>query len=102
MPDCTVDFDYNIYLEDLYQETYAWARPMLPALLIIGFVLEATSRPSVMITLLALASLVGIGIFFLYNFTSILIVEATIKVLLICTVNTVTMVVIEAYPCHLR
>lgn len=102
MPDCTIDFDYNIYLEDLFQETEAWAGPMLPALLIVGFVLEATSRPPVIITLLVAASLVGIGIFFLYNFTSILIVESIMKVLLICTINAITMVVIEAYPCHLR
>lgn len=102
MPDCTVDFDYNIYLEDLYHETEAWAGPMLPALLIIGFVLEATARPPVIIILLVAASLVGIGIFFLFNFTSVLIVESTIKVLLICTINVITMVVIEAYPCHLR
>lgn len=102
MPDCTVDFDYNIYLEDLYIETDAWAWPMVPALLIIGFVLEATSRPPAIIALLVVASLVGIGIFFLYNFTSILVVEATMKVLLICTINVITMVVIEAYPCHLR
>lgn len=102
MPDCTVDFDYNIYLEDLYHETEAWAAPMLPALLILGFVLEAITRPPLVIVLLVMASLVAIGIFFLYNFTSILIVEATVKVLLIGAVNVITVVVIEAYPCHLR
>lgn len=102
LPDCTVDFDYNIYLEDLFQETDAWAWPMFPALLVIGFLLESTTRPPVIITLLVAASLVGIGIFFLYNFTSILIVESTLKVLLVCTINAVTTVVIEAYPCHLR
>lgn len=102
MPDCTVDFDYNIYILDLLKETDAWAIPMAPALLLIGFFLEATTRPPIIITLLSAASLIGIGIFFLNNFTSILLVEATIKVLLICAINAINMVVIEAYPCHLR
>ncbi|KAF2904022.1 hypothetical protein ILUMI_02159 [Ignelater luminosus] len=100
--DCTVDFDYNIYLDELFQETIAWAAPMVPALLLLGFILEATSRPPVLVVLLTLASLAGIGIFFLINFLSVLIVEATIKVLLMCAVNAITMVVIEGYPCHLR
>ncbi|KAF5270225.1 hypothetical protein FQA39_LY08439 [Lamprigera yunnana] len=99
---CVVDFDYNIYLNDLFEETVAWAGPMVPALLILGFVLEATSRPPVLVVVLILASLTSIGIFFLMNFISVVVIEATIKVLLICAVNTVTMVVIEGYPCHLR
>ncbi|XP_031329329.1 synaptic vesicle glycoprotein 2B-like isoform X2 [Photinus pyralis] len=102
LTDCVVDFDYNIYLNDLFKETIAWAGPMVPALLVLGFVLEATSRPPVLVLLLVLASVVSIGIFFLVNFVSTVIVEAIFKVLLICAVNVLTMVVIEGYPCHLR
>lgn len=100
--DCSLDFDYNIYLDDLYQETIAWAGPMVPSLLFIGFVLEAMTRPPLIVTLFVLTSLTGIGIFFLKNFASILVVEAILKVLLMCAVNVVTVVVVEGYPCHLR
>ncbi|KAI4467048.1 synaptic vesicle glycoprotein 2 [Holotrichia oblita] len=99
---CTIDFDYNIFVEDLYQETIAWAGPMLPALLVIGFMLEATTRPPEILMLLLLTSLTGIGIFFLSSFASVLVVEAIIKVFLICTLNVITIVVIEGYPCYLR
>lgn len=100
--ECTIEFDYNMYMDDLYTETVAWAGPMVPSLLVIGFVLEATTRPPVTVVLLILASLAGIGIFFIINFTSILVVEATIKVLLMCAINVVTMVVLEGFPCYLR
>ncbi|KAK9711068.1 Pentapeptide repeats (9 copies) [Popillia japonica] len=99
---CAIDFDYNIFVEDLYQETIAWAGPMLPALLVIGFMLEATTRPPEILMLLLLTSLTGIGIFFLSSFASVLVVEAIIKVFLICTLNVITIVVIEGYPCYLR
>lgn len=102
MSDCSIDFDYNIYLEYLFIETNCWGLPMVVCLLIIGIVLEATRRPPVMIVLLSIASLTGIGIFFLVNIMSVLIVETILKVLLMCAVHVVTMVVIEAYPCHLR
>ncbi|XP_017772502.1 PREDICTED: synaptic vesicle glycoprotein 2B-like [Nicrophorus vespilloides] len=100
--DCAVDFDYNIYFEDLCKETVAWAGPMVPALLIIGTILEIGQRPTIIAILLTLTSLTTIGIFFLYNLTSVLIVEVIIKVLLICAINATNIVVIEAYPCHLR
>lgn len=100
--ECTVDFDFNIYLDDFYQETIAWAGPMVPSLLIIGFILETTLRPPIVVVLLIMASLTGIGIFFISTFTSVLIVEALIKVLITCALNAITMVIIEAYPCYLR
>lgn len=100
--DCIVDFDYNIYLEDLYRETIAWAGPMLPSLLILGFLLEITLRPPIVVTLLLLSSISSIGIFFQYRFSFILLTEALVKVFLMCAINTLTMVIIEGYPCHLR
>lgn len=99
---CKVDFDFNIYLDDYYQETIAWAGPMVPSLLVIGFVLETTLRPPIVVVLLVMASLTGIGIFFLNTFTSILVVESLIKVLIVTALNAITMVIIEAYPCYLR
>lgn len=100
--DCLMDFDYNNYLGDLYQETLAWAGPMMPCLLFVGFILESILRPPIIVVLLVFGSLTGIGILFLSNFASVLVVEAIIKILLMCAVNAVTVVVIEAYPCHLR
>lgn len=100
--DCTVDFDFNIYLDDFYQETIAWAGPMVPAVLVVGFILETTLRPPIVVVLLVMGSLSGIGIFFLDTFASILIVESLIKVLIVCALNAITMVIIEGYPCYLR
>lgn len=97
-----MDFDYNNFLEDLYEETIAWAGPMLPSLILTGFILEATLRPPVIVVLLVLGSLTGIGFFFLSHFASVLVVESINKLLVMCSINAITVVVVEAYPCHLR
>ncbi|XP_023311112.1 synaptic vesicle glycoprotein 2B-like [Anoplophora glabripennis] len=100
--DCTVDFDYNIYLEDLYDETLAWSGFMFPALFFMGFILETTTRPPVIIVTLVLAAITGAGIFFASTSFIVTTVELVIKILLMCAVNAITLVVVEGYPCHLR
>lgn len=102
VPECLSNFDYNTYLDDLYHETIAWAAPMVPVLLFIGFILETVSRSKILIVLLILGGIGGIGIFFTQNFVTVLVVEAMIKVWLMCSVNVITMIIIEGYPCHLR
>lgn len=102
VPECLSSFDYNTYLDDLYHETIAWAAPMVPVLLFIGFILETVSRSRILTVLLILGGIGGIGIFFTHNFVTVLVVEAMIKVWLMCAVNVITMIVIEGYPCHLR
>lgn len=99
---CNVDFDFNIYLNDFYKETIAWAGPMMPALLVVGFLLETRLRPPIVVVLLVVTSLTGINVIFISTFASVLAVEALIKILLTCALNAITMVIIEAYPCYLR
>ncbi|CAH0552105.1 unnamed protein product [Brassicogethes aeneus] len=100
--DCFEDFDYNIYMDDLYDETIAWSGSMFPALFVLGFVIETISRPPVIITSLGLAAIAGSGIFLLTTSVIVEIVEVLIKIFLTCAVNVITLVVVEAYPCHLR
>lgn len=100
--ECIVDFDYNIYLEDLYANTLAWAGAMFPALLFMGFILETTIRPPLIFSSFGIASLASIGIFFWTNIFLITLIELTVKVMLMCGINALTMVVVEAYPCHVR
>lgn len=75
---------------------------MFSALLFMGFILETASRPPTIVVMLVLASLTGIGIFFMTNPFSVTTFELIMKILLMCTVNAVTLVVVEGYPCHLR
>jgi hypothetical protein len=100
--DCIVDFDYNIYLDDLYEDTLAWAGSMFPALLFMGFILETAARPPLIFTTMGTASITSIGIFFWTNTFVVTLIELTVKIMLMCAVNAITMVVVEAYPCHLR
>ncbi|KAJ8955881.1 hypothetical protein NQ318_005429 [Aromia moschata] len=100
--DCTVDFDYNIYLEDLYDETLAWSGFMIPSLFFMGLILETTTRPPVVVVTLVLAALAAAGIFFASTSFIVMAVELIMKILVMCAVNAVTLVVVEGYPCHLR
>ncbi|CAH1110318.1 unnamed protein product [Psylliodes chrysocephalus] len=101
--DCIIDFDYNIYLEDLYEETLSWSGFMFSSLLFIGFILETASRPPVIIATFILAGVSAGGIFL--SSASVFIastVDLLMKIFLMCAVNALTMVVVEGYPCHLR
>ncbi|XP_060529867.1 synaptic vesicle glycoprotein 2C-like [Cylas formicarius] len=104
--ECVVDFDYNIYLEDLYDETLAWSSFMVPTLFSYGFAMETVSRTRAVVITLALASQAGGGILFFHLFgysTMVFVaVEVVLKVLLVCSLNALTLVVVEAYPCDLR
>lgn len=100
--DCIVNFDYNIYLDDLYEDTIAWAGSMFPALLFMGFILETASRPPIIFTTMGIASITCIGIFFWTNTFIVTLIELTVKIMLMCAVNAINMVVVEGYPCHLR
>lgn len=97
-----VDFDYNIFLEDFYDETMTWAGLMFPVLFFMGFILETSSRPPIIIGTLVLASFASAGIFFISTSLIVTTVELFIKIFLMCAVNAITLVVVEAYPCHLR
>ncbi|XP_019877927.2 synaptic vesicle glycoprotein 2B-like isoform X2 [Aethina tumida] len=100
--DCFVDFDFNIYMDDLYDETIAWSGTMFPVLFLLGFIIETVTRPPVIISLLLLAGIAGAGIFFLTTSVIVETIEVLIKIFLMCAVSVVTLVVVEAYPCHLR
>ncbi|CAG9860560.1 unnamed protein product [Phyllotreta striolata] len=101
--DCIVDFDYNVFLDDLNDDTLAWAGFMFPALFFIGFVLETVPRPPVVIATFVLAGISAGGIFLVSTSAFIAsTVDLLIKIFLMCAVNGLTMVVIEGYPCHLR
>ncbi|KAJ3648424.1 hypothetical protein Zmor_020229 [Zophobas morio] len=100
--DCIVDFDYNIYLDDLYEDTLAWAGSMFPALLFMGFILETAARPPLIFTTIGIASMTSLGMFFWTSTFVVTMIELTVKIMLMCAVNAITMVVVEGYPCHLR
>ncbi|CAH2007800.1 unnamed protein product [Acanthoscelides obtectus] len=99
---CNVDFDYNIYLEDLYDETLAWAGFMFPSLFFMGFVLETATRPPVATIACALTAAASAGMFAANAAFWVTTVELAVKILLACALNAVTMTVVEGYPCHLR
>ncbi|KAF7267284.1 hypothetical protein GWI33_019474 [Rhynchophorus ferrugineus] len=103
---CVVDFDYNIYLDDLYGETLAWSCCMIPALFLFGFLLQFTTRSKIIAIVLLLASQAGAEILFIhvFGYSTIIftVVEVIVKVLLVCALNAISLVVVEAYPCHLR
>ncbi|XP_030760231.1 synaptic vesicle glycoprotein 2B-like isoform X2 [Sitophilus oryzae] len=103
---CVIDFDYNIYLDDLYDETLAWSGFMIPGLFLFGFLLDFTTRSRIIVILLLLASQVGGEILFIHflGYSTIIFtaVEIIVKVLLVCALCAISLVVVEAYPCHLR
>lgn len=100
--ECLLDFDYNIFLTDIYDDTLTWAGSMFPALLFMGFILETVQRPPTIFIMLALASFCGLGMFYIITPFIINAFDLIIKVLIMCALNALTMVVIEAYPCHIR
>lgn len=100
--ECTLDFDYNIYLHDLYIETIWWTCAVMLGLILIGFLLGCCPRPVAITTLFTAAAVAAIGIFFLIDISSVLIVEAVLKSLMMCSMNGVIVATVEAYPCHLR
>ncbi|KAG5888000.1 hypothetical protein JTB14_016624 [Gonioctena quinquepunctata] len=100
--DCTFNFDYNIYIEDLHEETIAWSLLMAFSLAFVGFILETGSRRKLVMATMVLVGLTGAGIFFANYLYVINSIDALMRVLLTCAVNGVTVVVVEGYPCHLR
>lgn len=100
--ECVVDFDYNIYVNDLFYETIAWSGSLYFLLIVGGFWMEGTSRPPVLVALLIAASLVGLGVFLFFNVLAVIVIQAVIKIFLVGSLSIVTMVVIEGYPCHMR
>lgn len=100
--ECALDFDYNIYLEDLYKETVSWCVAMALGLIICGLLASCCPRPVAITTLLAMSAASAVGIFFLHDFYSVVVVEAVLKTCIMCAMNAVIVATVEAFPCHLR
>lgn len=75
---------------------------MFPTLFFLGFILETTTRPAIIIGTLVLAALASGGILLATNYFLVTTIDMLMRILLMCAVNVITLVVIEGYPCHLR
>nr|XP_023030215.1 synaptic vesicle glycoprotein 2B-like isoform X2 [Leptinotarsa decemlineata] len=98
--DCTLSFDYNIYLEDLHVETLKWSLLMAIFLVFQGFI---SSRRFVIMTVMLLIGVSSLMLLLYHQDIEGLEsgLEVT-KVFLMCILSAVTVVVVEGYPCHLR
>lgn len=100
--ECSINFDYNIYLEDLYLETITWAGFMFPALQFLSIISQTIPRPTVISGVLALATVTSTMFIFGTEYVIVTLVDIIVRVLLMCAVNILSLIVVEGYPCHLR
>ncbi|XP_066249429.1 synaptic vesicle glycoprotein 2B-like isoform X1 [Euwallacea similis] len=102
---CAVDFDYNIYLDDLRREIEIGSILMVPVLLGTGLILAKNllSRSRILVVLWAVTCQTSLGILvFNYNFLLFSVIALALQLLLNAVLTVITLVVLEAYPCYIR
>ncbi|XP_063237443.1 synaptic vesicle glycoprotein 2C-like [Bacillus rossius redtenbacheri] len=99
---CPLDFDYNIHLEEVFQENLVGQLAILPAALVSAFVVDRMGRVKMIGISMFLSSIASLFIWFLDTNSSIIIFEAIFNFVFICAWNAIDVATVESYPTHLR
>ncbi|XP_067003158.2 synaptic vesicle glycoprotein 2B [Anabrus simplex] len=99
---CQLDFDYNIHLEDVFQENLVGQLSLIPGAFLSAFVVDRLGRVKVIGLSMFLSSVAAIFIWFLESGTSVIIFEAIFNFIFIAGWNAIDISTIESYPTHLR
>ncbi|KAJ8868598.1 hypothetical protein PR048_030136 [Dryococelus australis] len=99
---CPLDFDYNIHLEEVFQENLVGQLAILPAAFISAFIIEKMGRVKMIGIFMFLSSIASLFIWFLDTNSAIIIFEAIFNFVFICAWNTIDVATVESYPTHLR
>ncbi|XP_049807229.1 synaptic vesicle glycoprotein 2B-like [Schistocerca nitens] len=102
IPGCQKDFDYNIYLKEVFQENLVGQLAILPGAFISGFIIDKTGRVKVIGISMFLSSIAAFFIWFLDTDAAVMIFEAIFNFMFIAGWNVIDVITIESYPTHLR
>ncbi|KDR10619.1 synaptic vesicle glycoprotein 2B-like [Zootermopsis nevadensis] len=99
---CPLDFDYNIYLEEVFHEHLVGQIAILPGALLSALAIGKLGRVKIIGLSMFLSSVHALCIWFLSSSTAMEIHEAVFNFIFMSGWNAMNIATIESYPTHLR
>ncbi|KAF4527248.1 hypothetical protein B566_EDAN015921 [Ephemera danica] len=101
-PGCHLDFDYNIHLQDVFQENLVGQLALLPGALVCAFLVDRVGRTRIITVSMFLSALTAPFIWLLDTGAAIIAFEAVFNLLFVAGWSSLAVATLESYPTHLR